>query len=409
VINRTFSIYQGLPSSFNLVPLSSISIEVKKRNSDLRERNLLSLSYGRIIRKDIDGDGGLLPESFDGYNIIQDNDIVLRLTDLQNDKRSLRTGIAKEEGIITSAYTTLRPVGVDPRWLAYTLHSYDIQKVFYSLGSGLRQSMNYSNLKELSIHLPPIEEQRRIADYLEQETSKVTDIIGKKEELLIVLADEFTSLVDEQMLSVTEKIKLKYRFRISNGNSISAEYIELNRLDEVAGLPFIATKELGFDGKINYETDLHIPMHLEENFRIANPGVVFICAEGGSAGKKFGINHERACFGNKLFAISSKAKLSEEFLYFVFWSTEFQSQFRVSMNGMIGGVSSGSLGEIRIPLCDGESQFAITNLLSKKYANLRSAINQIELSTLLLNEYVRSLTTACVTGQLNFPKGRFLA
>ena len=36
------------------------------------------------------------------------DDIVLRLTDLQNDKRSLRTGLVKEHGIITSAYTTIK-------------------------------------------------------------------------------------------------------------------------------------------------------------------------------------------------------------------------------------------------------------------------------------------------------------
>ena len=50
----------------------------------------------------------MLPQSFDTYNIVQKNDIVLRLTDLQNDHKSLRVGISNEQGIITSAYVTLR-------------------------------------------------------------------------------------------------------------------------------------------------------------------------------------------------------------------------------------------------------------------------------------------------------------
>ena len=64
----------------------------------------MSLSYGKIKRKSIDATAGLLPESFDGYNIIERDDIVLRLTDLQNDHKSLRVGRTTERGIITSAY-----------------------------------------------------------------------------------------------------------------------------------------------------------------------------------------------------------------------------------------------------------------------------------------------------------------
>jgi type I restriction enzyme S subunit len=46
---------------------------------------------------------GLMPESFNTYQIVKSGDVILRLTDLQNDKRSLRVGLAKEGGIITSA------------------------------------------------------------------------------------------------------------------------------------------------------------------------------------------------------------------------------------------------------------------------------------------------------------------
>ena len=82
--------------------------QVKNRNTDLQEQNLLSLSYGKIKRKDINTTDGLLPENFDGYNIIEADDIVLRLTDLQNDQRSLRVGLTTERGIVTSAYLTIR-------------------------------------------------------------------------------------------------------------------------------------------------------------------------------------------------------------------------------------------------------------------------------------------------------------
>ena len=131
-----------IPSSWPMVLLSQIVTQVKNKNSTLSEKNLLSLSYGRIKRKPIDTSGGLLPASFDGYNIIEANDIVLRLTDLQNDHTSLRVGLSQERGIITSAYTTMRPKNSrGAKYLYYLLHTFDIRKGFYGMGSGVRLSL----------------------------------------------------------------------------------------------------------------------------------------------------------------------------------------------------------------------------------------------------------------------------
>ena len=55
---------------------SSLFSEHKHKNAGLQSENLLSLSYGNIIRKDINTSDGLLPESFEGYNVIDDGDIV---------------------------------------------------------------------------------------------------------------------------------------------------------------------------------------------------------------------------------------------------------------------------------------------------------------------------------------------
>ena len=119
----------SVPSHWHLHTLYQLATQVKNKNSDLREKNLLSLSYGKIKRKDINTNDGLLPASFDGYNVIEAGDIVLRLTDLQNDHTSLRVGQATERGIITSAYTTLRPINpAHSRYLYYLIHAFDLKK-----------------------------------------------------------------------------------------------------------------------------------------------------------------------------------------------------------------------------------------------------------------------------------------
>lgn len=169
-----------IPASWPMVLLSQIVTQVKNKNSDLTEKNLLSLSYGRIKRKPIDTSGGLLPASFDGYNIIEANDIVLRLTDLQNDHTSLRVGLATERGIITSAYTTMRPKNANgAKYLYYLLHTFDIRKGFYGMGSGVRQGLNYDEVKRLKLPLPTEAEQIAIADFLDKKIAHIDAIIAE--------------------------------------------------------------------------------------------------------------------------------------------------------------------------------------------------------------------------------------
>ena len=168
-----------VPSNWAVHPLYYFFQEHKHKNALGTEQNLLSLSYGKIIRKDINTTEGLLPENFNTYNIIEENDIVLRLTDLQNDKRSLRTGIARERGIITSAYVTLRSIrSLCPSYFRYLLHTYDLLKVLYNMGSGVRQGLNYEELSKVKLIEPPLDEQQKIAYFLDRKCAEIDGLIA---------------------------------------------------------------------------------------------------------------------------------------------------------------------------------------------------------------------------------------
>lgn len=160
------------------------------KNVGMVEDNLLSLSYGRIKRKDIDGAGGLLPESFETYQIVEPGNIVMRLTDLQNDKRSIRQGMVTERGIITSAYDALEATkGNEPRFWAYALLALDLAKYYYSLGGGVRQSIKFSDFPNDWVYLPDLATQKRIADFLDSETARIDGLIEKKQRVLSSVAD----------------------------------------------------------------------------------------------------------------------------------------------------------------------------------------------------------------------------
>ena len=134
-------------------------------NKFVHHQNLLSLSYGKIVQKDIKANKGLLPASFDTYQIVKDGIIVFRFTDLQNDHKSLRVGIAKEEGIISPAYVCVESENIDPDFLYLQMHTYDMRKVFYSMGDGMRQTLSYNDVKEMRVFVPSLSEQKSIVNY----------------------------------------------------------------------------------------------------------------------------------------------------------------------------------------------------------------------------------------------------
>ena len=194
-----------IPKDWEVHPVYVYFEEGKTKNYRMQEQNLLSLSYGRIIRKDIKTNGGLLPASFNTYNVVETGDIIIRPTDLQNDKRSLRTGLVKEQGIITSAYIDLRPQdNVNSKYYHYLLHSYDIIKVFYNMGNGVRQGLNFSEFAKLLLLEPTTVEQQQIADYLDTQCSEIDTLIADKKRQLDILADYKKSLIYEYVTGKKE-------------------------------------------------------------------------------------------------------------------------------------------------------------------------------------------------------------
>ena len=161
-----------VPEGWKVKKVRQLAREGKSKNKGNVEKNVLSLSYGHIIRKK-DVYSGLVPTDFATYQIVEKDYVVLRLTDLQNDHKSLRCGLVGERGIITSAYVSLVPQNVLPEYLYLALHTCDLNKVFYSMGGGLRQSMNFADVGNVFVPLPPLVEQREIVAHIEVRAAKI--------------------------------------------------------------------------------------------------------------------------------------------------------------------------------------------------------------------------------------------
>lgn len=186
----------AIPKTWKVLPLFFLASTDVVKNDDGAESNVLSLSYGRIVSRDVEDNFGLLPESFNTYQLVESGDVILRLTDLQNDKRSLRVGLATVKGIITSAYLKLTAKNqFHSGYLYRLLHSYDTTKVFYGMGGGLRQSMKFEEMRRLQMLCPSLPEQEKIANFLDHETAKIDALIEKQQRLIELLKEKRQAVI----------------------------------------------------------------------------------------------------------------------------------------------------------------------------------------------------------------------
>lgn len=178
-----------VPSHWEILPGKAIFEENKAKNKDNIENFVLSLSYGKIIpKKDINE--GLVPDNYSGYQIVKPGYIIVRCTDLQNDKVSLRTGLVRHTGIISGAYLGLIPkYNYSSSFLQYLLFDWDISKELYRYGSGLRQSLSWDDIKYLLLPIPPKEEQEAIVAYLDNVTADIDKAIAAKERIIASLEE----------------------------------------------------------------------------------------------------------------------------------------------------------------------------------------------------------------------------
>jgi type I restriction enzyme S subunit len=195
-----------IPEGWEILPGFKVYKENKSNNIGMKQKVVLSLSYGNIVIKPEEKLVGLVPESFETYQIVKPGDIIIRCMDLQNDKTSLRTGIAMNDGIITSAYLNLNIInGNNSDYMYNFLHSLDTTKVLYKFGTGLRQNLNYSDFKRMPILVPPKVEQNQIIEFIEKLKNKIAIAISLKEQEIEKLKEYKATLINS---AVTGKIKV---------------------------------------------------------------------------------------------------------------------------------------------------------------------------------------------------------
>jgi type I restriction enzyme S subunit len=413
----------AIPEAWQVLPLFSIMTERCTKNIANKEANVLSLSYGKIIQRDTSDNFGLLPESFETYQIVEPSNIILRLTDLQNDKRSLRVGIVGQGGIITSAYICLELAKADKlaaMYAYYLLHSYDISKIFYSLGGGVRQSIKFEDLKWLQILVPSLSEQRSVASFLDRETARIDQFIAKKERQIELLQEKRSALISHAVTKgLNPKAKMKdsgiewlgeipEHWAIENLRRVIDKFVDYRgRTPEKvdSGIPLITAKNIK-NGCIDLSCSQEFMNEYEyEGWMVRGwpeKGDVLVTTEA-PLGAVAQITDTKIALAQRIILLKVKThRMTNDYLKYHFLSAFGQGELYSRSTGSTAiGIKADRFKETLIVVPPIDEQNAIAKYIDSAILKQERPLSKIQNSINKLREYRAALISAAVTGKID--------
>lgn len=177
-----------IPSHWDFLYLRVLLKENSIQNSEGNVTSQLQFKYGSIIKKDNQDVDSDVIDTISKYTIVLPGDIVINGLNLNYDFVSQRIGQVEELGVITSAYICLRPTNyANRKYLLYLLKAMDGIKLFHGMGTGVRMTLSYKELKNKRLPVPPLSEQTAMVAYLDRVTVQIDKAIAQQQRMIDLL------------------------------------------------------------------------------------------------------------------------------------------------------------------------------------------------------------------------------
>ena len=168
----------------------------------------IALTLNGVIKRDKDDSSGLQPDNYNGYQIVYKDDLIFKLIDLENVNTS-RIGKSEYEGITSPAYIVLTDK-CNTRYSLYYFLNMWYQEIFNNIGGdGVRSAINKDDLLKVPFIDISIDEQNKIANYLDNRCTKIEEIISDNNRE-IELLEEYKSNIITNQISKYPKVKMKF-------------------------------------------------------------------------------------------------------------------------------------------------------------------------------------------------------
>lgn len=311
----------------------------------------------------------------------------------------------------TSAWVTDTAYGIDQtisdadlRWLYYALQTVDLEQESQDTGvPGLSRDWAYQQ----RVPLPPLEEQRRIADYLDGETDSINELERKNDELVRLIDERVQSLIESRVFGVEDvaRPQLRHVCEITPGYSFSSD----DFLHDEGPVRLLRGVNI-HPGRLDWSDVVYWPRSgLEDlsQYQLQPGDIVFgMDRPWISSGLRVARLTERdvpALLVQRVARLRPDQEvLDREYLFRTLQSLRFYAHFEPDMTGVsVPHVSGEQIGTFRLPVPDLKEQQAIARRLESELHVMRRLVEEAELQNGLLQERREALITAAVTGQID--------
>ena len=412
-----------IPSHWEVKRFRYILEENTNQNTDLKIRNQLQFRYGEIVPKEVQGDEQDVLDTIKKYTVVNPEDIMINGLNLNYDFISQRIAQVKENGVITSAYISLRPKpGVNSKYYTYFMKAMDAQKMFHGMGSGVRLTLSYENLKNLFFPFPPLDEQKAIVAYLDSAISKIDEAIAKQQRMIDLLNERKQIIIDSIISKgLNKSIKLK-----SSGNAFIGEipshwecYKTLYTLSMPitdgphetpelfdSGIPFISAEAVS-GGFIDFS---HMRGYISLNFyneccKKYTPQIndIYMIKSGASTGRSAIVETDKTFTIWSPLAVfrANKEIIDPYFLLFSLRSSFYQKQVEIGWSyGTQQNISMRTLEKIRLCVPPKNEQIRIVHFIKERTNKIEQAISCAANTISLLLERKQIIIYEVVNGKI---------
>lgn len=382
---------------------------------------VLSLARAGVRERDISNNEGQIAESYYNYNPVDVDDLLINPMDLYS---GANCSISKIQGVISQAYINLRyKPGFDPKYYDYYFKIQYWMMAFFAHGKGVsfenRWTLNAETLMNYPIIVPSLDEQKRIADYLDSKCSKIDEIIAKQEQIIEKLKEYKLSVITEAVTKgLDSKVEMKdsgveyickvpKKWRVVKFKHIIRKKID-NRgrtpdlLDDNKGIPVVEVASLG--GKhpdlskvkkyiSNESHDLFIRDDVER-------GDILVTTVGATIGKCSIVDKPDFCIAQNLVGYRVDSEQVPLFWYYYFQSKVFQDMFsQYDKGNTINNVKISNMEQGYVVVAPQEEQAAIVDFLDLSINKLEKEITRRIGMIEKLADYKKSLIYEVVTGK----------
>ncbi len=403
-----------IPKDWNVMPNKYVMYKKKALCAKYNEEDILSLTMEGVIVRDLDA-GGKMPATFDGYQIIHPNNLLMCLFDYDVTPRCI--GLIKNEGLTSPAYSQfVLKNGNEAKYYYYYYLMLDNTKELLHLAKNLRHSFTEDQLGAIKAPVPPVAVQKKISEYLDKKCAEIDAIHADIEKQIETLEEYKKSIITEAVTkglnpdaemkdSGVEWIgnipfhwkvkKIKYSATLTRGVFGHRPRNDPKYYD--GDYPFIQTGDVASSNKyikIFSQTLSELGKSVSKEFKKGTIALTLAANVGDAAILDFD-----SYFPDSVMAIIPNKNINNVYLYYILsvMKTEF---LKVAIINTQMNLNVERVGNVYIPITFNESeQREIVNYLDLKCTEIDGAITDKKQQLETLEQYKKSLIYEYVTGK----------